>query len=86
LRDNTERPVTITEGTNQLVGTTTERIVEGWESVKAGACEPRRPRLWDGEASRRIVDVLRDAHLAGLFSGRSAGRPSSLALSGDASS
>jgi UDP-N-acetylglucosamine 2-epimerase (non-hydrolysing) len=69
LRDNTERPVTITEGTNLLVGTQTDRIVEGWERIKGSATESRRPRLWDGKASRRIVDVLREAHQAGILSG-----------------
>jgi UDP-N-acetylglucosamine 2-epimerase (non-hydrolysing) len=81
LRDNTERPVTITEGTNQLVGTETDRIVEGWELIKAPPAESRRPRLWDGEASRRIVDVLREAHRAGMFSGPVLGRLDSLAFS-----
>jgi UDP-N-acetylglucosamine 2-epimerase (non-hydrolysing) len=80
LRDNTERPVTITEGTNLLVGTQTDRIVEGWERIKGSASKSRRPRLWDGEASRRIVDVLRKAHRAGILSGP-ARRAGSLALS-----
>jgi UDP-N-acetylglucosamine 2-epimerase (non-hydrolysing) len=81
LRDNTERPVTITEGTNQLVGTRTDRIVEGWEWIKAAPPESRRPQLWDGEASRRIVDVLLEARRAGMFSRPGAGRAGSLAVS-----
>ncbi|HEY7444182.1 MAG TPA: UDP-N-acetylglucosamine 2-epimerase (non-hydrolyzing) [Vicinamibacterales bacterium] len=86
LRDNTERPVTITEGTNQLVGTRTDRIVEGWEWIKAAPPESRRPRLWDGEASRRIVDVLLEARRAGMFSRPGAGRAGSLAVSNGAGS
>jgi UDP-N-acetylglucosamine 2-epimerase (non-hydrolysing) len=59
LRENTERPVTLTHGTNRLVGTdrdairsNTERILGGdWPS---GQSVP----LWDGRASERIVDVI----------------------------
>ena len=59
LRTTTERPSTIVHGTNQLVGTQPERIVEGWQRVTAGGVEARVPPLWDGKAAERIVDVLR---------------------------
>lgn len=58
LRDNTERPITITEGTNQLVGRDPERIVAAARSVLRDGVEPRRPALWDGRASERIVAAL----------------------------
>jgi UDP-N-acetylglucosamine 2-epimerase (non-hydrolysing) len=59
LRENTERPVTITHGTNHLVGRDPARIVEAWRQVVEEPREPRVPPLWDGGAARRIVDVLR---------------------------
>jgi len=59
LRDNTERPVTITQGTNRLVGTRAERIVEAARQVLGRAVDkPVGPELWDGHAAERIVDVL----------------------------
>lgn len=59
LRENTERPVTITHGTNYLVGRDPARIIEAWRQVVEDPREPRVPPLWDGGAARRIVDVLR---------------------------
>lgn len=59
LRDNTERPITIDEGTNQLVGTQRERIVAAaMQILDGGRPPPRRPALWDGRAAERIVDTL----------------------------
>jgi UDP-N-acetylglucosamine 2-epimerase (non-hydrolysing) len=58
LRDNTERPVTITHGTNRVVGTQPETILAGWQEAKAHPRAPGAPPLWDGGAARRIVDVL----------------------------
>lgn len=60
LRENTERPVTLTEGTNVLVGSDTGRIVEeAAKAVSAAPAAPRTPELWDGHAAERIVKVLR---------------------------
>jgi UDP-N-acetylglucosamine 2-epimerase (non-hydrolysing) len=59
LRDNTERPVTIHQGTNRLAGTEPKGIFEA--ALRAIAEEPAEgpaPELWDGGASRRILDVL----------------------------
>jgi UDP-N-acetylglucosamine 2-epimerase (non-hydrolysing) len=60
LRPNTERPATVTEGTNRIVGTSAGRIVEAWDAIKASPPIPgRRPKLWDGRAAERIVEILR---------------------------
>jgi UDP-N-acetylglucosamine 2-epimerase (non-hydrolysing) len=65
LRENTERPVTLTAGTNVLVGTRPERIVAEAEKALAGGGKVGRvPELWDGHAAQRIVQVLRE-HLSG---------------------
>jgi UDP-N-acetylglucosamine 2-epimerase (non-hydrolysing) len=60
LRDTTERPITITEGTNVLVGRDPVRIVEEARRVLREGVSPRRPALWDGRAGERIADVLLD--------------------------
>jgi UDP-N-acetylglucosamine 2-epimerase (non-hydrolysing) len=59
LRTSTERPATIEEGTNVLVGLDPQRIVhEGRKILNSGTTVQRVPELWDGLAARRIVDVL----------------------------
>jgi len=58
LRDNTERPITIDEGTNQLVGRDPERIVAVAREVLTSPPPARHPSLWDGRAAERIADVL----------------------------
>jgi len=55
LRDNTERPITLTEGTNRLVGSEPQRIVTAAREVLAAPPRPRRPALWDGRAGERIA-------------------------------
>ena len=60
LRENTERPVTVTEGTNTVVGVDPERIVAAARSALSGNGKAGRiPALWDGKASERIADVFR---------------------------
>lgn len=60
LRNNTERPVTIAEGTNNVVGNDPERIVSKALEILAGWKPPaRQPKLWDGKAAERIVQILR---------------------------
>lgn len=59
LRENTERPITISEGTNQLIGTNPAKIVGAAKAILAGQGKPGRiPPLWDGHAAERIVEVL----------------------------
>jgi UDP-N-acetylglucosamine 2-epimerase (non-hydrolysing) len=59
LRDNTERPVTVDEGTNILVGTNPERILAEAHKILQGQGKVgRRPRFWDGRAAERIVQIL----------------------------
>ena len=58
LRENTERPITLTEGTNQLVGRDPERIVKTALSVLESPPPRRSPALWDGRAGQRIAAVL----------------------------
>jgi UDP-N-acetylglucosamine 2-epimerase (non-hydrolysing) len=62
LRDTTERPVTITHGTNRVIGTDPGRIVG--EALRTLEERPRRngaPPLWDGQTAERIVRILADA-------------------------
>jgi len=59
LRENTERPETVTEGTNTLVGRHRDKILAETLRILDGHGKVGRvPELWDGQAARRIVDVL----------------------------
>lgn len=59
LRDNTERPITVTEGTNVLAGSDPARIEQAVAKVLGGEHKAgRRPALWDGRAAERIVEIL----------------------------
>jgi UDP-N-acetylglucosamine 2-epimerase (non-hydrolysing) len=75
LREQTERPVTVTHGTNHIVGTSPGRIVDTALRVLS---DPRsttaRPALWDGKSAERIVDVLCDAWTGGRLSPNQAAR------------
>ncbi len=59
LRENTERPITVSQGTNSVVGTDANRILACYEDImKAGGKVGRVPDLWDGNAAQRIVRVI----------------------------
>jgi UDP-N-acetylglucosamine 2-epimerase (non-hydrolysing) len=59
LRDNTERPVTATQGTNRVVGSDPDAIRAEVQKILAGeGPRGRVPDLWDGRAAARIADVL----------------------------
>jgi UDP-N-acetylglucosamine 2-epimerase (non-hydrolysing) len=61
LRNNTERPVTLTEGTNFLVGNNPDKILRIARTVLCGGKAKkkiRRPTLWDGKAAHRIINIL----------------------------
>ena len=62
LRENTERPVTITTGTNVMTGLDKDMIISLAERAFTEEWKPSRvPELWDGAASKRIVEVLRQS-------------------------
>jgi UDP-N-acetylglucosamine 2-epimerase (non-hydrolysing) len=59
IRENTERPVTVTEGTNTLVGTGHAKIVgEAGKILDGHGKRGRVPKFWDGKAAERIVQCL----------------------------
>ena len=62
LRHNTERPITVTEGTNRLVGSDPEVIKrEALAALEGHGAAGRVPELWDGRAAGRIVDAIEEA-------------------------
>ncbi len=61
IRENTERPITVLEGTNTIVGTDKDLIIKlSKEVIENGGKSGRIPELWDGKTAGRIVDVLLD--------------------------
>lgn len=59
LRENTERPITVEQGTNTLVGTDVQAIRQGVAEILAGRGKRGRvPELWDGHAAERIAADL----------------------------
>ena len=61
LRENTERPVTVTEGTNTIVGNDTQVILDAANDVlDNGGKAGRIPDLWDGKTAQRIADIIEE--------------------------
>lgn len=59
LRDNTERPETITDGTNELLGTDPKAIRPAMEKLFSGDWKKGSiPELWDGKTAQRVIDIL----------------------------
>jgi UDP-N-acetylglucosamine 2-epimerase (non-hydrolysing) len=59
VRENTERPITLSEGTNVLVGLSAGRLLDEAQRILRGKGKHGQvPRLWDGQASARIVQIL----------------------------
>ncbi len=59
LRNNTERPETVTIGTNEMIGENMNSLAEAFKKVNSGSWKKGAiPELWDGRTSQRIVDVL----------------------------
>jgi UDP-N-acetylglucosamine 2-epimerase (non-hydrolysing) len=58
LRENTERPITVEEGTNEVVGTDPDRIAAAARRAVDGATSGRCPALWDGRAGERVAEAL----------------------------
>ena len=62
VRANTERPVTVTEGTNSLVGTNPKDLLRAaLDQLSQPTAKARIPELWDGRAAERIADVFASA-------------------------
>ena len=59
LRDNTERPETVTIGTNELVGTNPKSIALYLKKLLEGKWKKSNiPEKWDGKTADRIIDIL----------------------------
>jgi UDP-N-acetylglucosamine 2-epimerase (non-hydrolysing) len=59
VRDNTERPVTVSAGTNQLIGTNLNKVEAAAEEILAGNIKKGGiPEFWDGHTAERIVEII----------------------------
>ncbi len=62
VRDNTERPVTVSVGTNQLIGTNLAEVEEAASQVLSGNIKKGEiPRYWDGHTAERIIDIISES-------------------------
>jgi UDP-N-acetylglucosamine 2-epimerase (non-hydrolysing) len=61
MRENTERPETIREGTNILVGNDTQRVIEeSMKIINGNGKTGSFPKIWDGHVAKRIAEILND--------------------------
>lgn len=59
VRNNTERPVTVEVGTNQLIGTELDKVLDATLKILSGQAKKGKiPELWDGKTAERIVEIL----------------------------
>ena len=59
LRENTERPITVTEGTNQIVGSECNDIIDAFNaSMATDYSSSTVPEKWDGNTASRIADII----------------------------
>ena len=64
LRENTERPITVEQGTNTIVGSARQKIVDCVDEVlKTGGKSGRIPEYWDGCTSERVVSIIQERFL-----------------------
>jgi UDP-N-acetylglucosamine 2-epimerase (non-hydrolysing) len=67
MRENTERPITVEQGTNTVVGRDRRRILECIDEILAsGGKRGRVPELWDGHAAERIAEDMEQWFACGL--------------------
>lgn len=67
LRDNTERPITVDEGTNQLVGRSPTAVLKALDIVLEHGIASRCPDLWDGHAGERIAATVMETATQGSW-------------------
>ena len=61
LRENTERPVTVDEGTNTLTGLNKNAIIKNIKKIESGKYKSgTSPKYWDGKSAQRIVSMIRE--------------------------
>ncbi|WDP90556.1 MAG: UDP-N-acetylglucosamine 2-epimerase (non-hydrolyzing) [Desulfobacter sp.] len=59
IRENTERPITVTQGTNELMGNSPEKILAAFERIMDNGWKTgQRPKFWDGRAAERIAELI----------------------------
>ncbi|MEE9193218.1 MAG: UDP-N-acetylglucosamine 2-epimerase [Thermodesulfobacteriota bacterium] len=68
LRENTERPVTVSEGSNYLIGTKTTKILNIIDLILSGKGKVSKiPELWDGGAGDRIISIIVEKYKDCIF-------------------
>jgi len=65
IRENTERPITVTQGTNELMGTSPEKIITAFNRIMVNAWKiGNKPKLWDGRTAERITALILNSFLS----------------------